>query len=316
MTKFNYKKWVTDHKNGKPLFEQVTGPGLLGCPPGSTSGLNLGCQNYGPLVPLTYTGTGNPTFVYNGSPTYATTWTGSCCTGSAGTGSTCYACISGSQQSGPANTSMGSYNTQTGYCNISSSSWQIANAPGNFNPASPPWSTSNIPSYNACTGSAGTGSADWWCTGTGTAGPSCMQSSTQPTGATGGPHPDQTTCQTACTTPSTGSGCDNSPNSQCAQTWFGANASNFTNFMANQACTGTHTYQGAHQYHLQGMHPLWYNRPNQNAQWNPSMQNFSDISQLATAGFGAGSAGQPQKGQFKRKLAKAQWANCMKTTCC
>ena len=25
MTKFNYKKWVTDHKNGKPLFEQATG---------------------------------------------------------------------------------------------------------------------------------------------------------------------------------------------------------------------------------------------------------------------------------------------------
>jgi hypothetical protein len=64
-------------------------------------------------------------------------------------------------------------------------------------------------------------SADWWCTGTGTAGPSCMQSSTQPSGTTGGPYPDQTTCQTACTTPPTGSGCDNSPNSQCAQTWFG-----------------------------------------------------------------------------------------------
>jgi len=71
---------------------------------------------------------------------------------------TCYVCLSGSQESGPANTSMGSYNTGSGYCHISSSNWQIANAPGNLNPNLPShqWSTNS--SYNACTGSAGTGS--------------------------------------------------------------------------------------------------------------------------------------------------------------
>ena len=80
MNKFNYVKWKSEKLPGL-LTEQVTGPGLPGCPPGSTSGLNLGCQNYGPI----YTSTG---MVYNGNfPTYATAWTGSCCTGSAGTGS-------------------------------------------------------------------------------------------------------------------------------------------------------------------------------------------------------------------------------------
>ena len=62
MGEFNYKKWVTDYKNGKPLFEQATG---------SNTGSNTG--NY----PGSYTGsnTGSNTGMYGSN-----------------TGSACYAC--------------------------------------------------------------------------------------------------------------------------------------------------------------------------------------------------------------------------------
>ena len=45
MTTFNYKKWVTDYKQGKPLFEQTTGsPSPSGCP-GCNSGNGLNFSN-------------------------------------------------------------------------------------------------------------------------------------------------------------------------------------------------------------------------------------------------------------------------------
>ena len=54
MTKFNYKKWVSDHKNGKLLFEQATtGSTCYACVGGqliSTSSLTYGLMDSGYLA--------------------------------------------------------------------------------------------------------------------------------------------------------------------------------------------------------------------------------------------------------------------------
>ena len=79
--------------------------------------------------------------------------------------------------------------------------------------------------------------------------------------------------------------------------------------MSNKACTGTHTFSGVMNNLGGQVNALWMNRPNQNAQWNPNIntQGFSGIITMANdAGFT-----QPQKGQFKRKMAKVSWANCV-----
>ena len=97
------------------------------------------------------------------------------------------------------------------------------------------------------------------------------------------------------------SGCDNTMNGSCAQQWLPPNM-NWPN-MTSFACTGTNTFLG-----------LANNMSSQFSQYptvtgNP--QNWNQISQMVNA---AGLQ-QPQKGQVKRKLAKAFWANCMKTEC-
>jgi hypothetical protein len=174
-------------------------------------------------------------------------------------------------------------------------------------------------SVTSCTGNTtgsggGTGSADWWCTGTGTAGPSCIQANYPPAGSTG-PHQDQATCQAACTTPPTGSGCDNSPNSPCAQQWFGSYSNSFANFMSNKECTGTHTYQGVINRLIPKMTALWNSAPNA-IPWS-SPQNWNEISQIATAAFGTGPAGAAAgRPKFKRVLAKLAWAICMNSSGC
>ena len=130
--------------------------------------------------------------------------------------------------------------------------------------------------------------------GTGSSGPS-----------TGGPTP-------------TGSGCDNTPNSQCAQTWLHSsfvNNPSWTNFMSNKACTGTHTYIGVMNNLLPQIGTLWANKPNANVAWTQP-NNYMDIHQMAVAGFGTGPAGAAAgRGQFKRKMAKMTWAWCMNSCC-
>jgi hypothetical protein len=81
VTTFNYKKWVTDYKQGKPLFEQTTGS-LTGSYTGSYS-IN-GCTdplatNYNPLATVACTPfiNGNP-----GCCNYTGSGTGSSSTGS------------------------------------------------------------------------------------------------------------------------------------------------------------------------------------------------------------------------------------------
>ena len=69
MTTFNYKKWVTDYKQGKPLFEQTTGSYTGSYSTGSFTG--------------SYS-TGSYTGSYTGSSS-----TGSSSTGSSATGSGC-----------------------------------------------------------------------------------------------------------------------------------------------------------------------------------------------------------------------------------
>ena len=288
MKKFNYIKWKSGVLPG--LLTEQTGSYITcyGCTAGQivpnnntfTGSYDISYNNI-----TGYCGHTNPTsnsvqYWYDSSNNSALSDCGNATVTQTPT-PTCYVCLSGSQESGPANTSMGSYNTGSGYCHISSSSWQIANAPGNLNPASPPWSTSNIPSYNACTGSAGTGS-----------------------------------------------GCDTSPNSPCAQTWFGNKAPNFANFMLKLSCDNNPTYLQLFDrlvnQQIWGGANLWANRPNQNVQWpapGNAPTNWNQIKQLAKDAFGTGPAGAAAgRGKFKRQLAKLMYVNCMNSNqvdgCC
>ena len=124
-------------------------------------------------------------------------------------------------------------------------------------------------------------------------------------------------CESDVNTQNTGSatgsaGCDTSPNSPCAQTWFGNNASKFANFMSKLSCDANPTYAKIFDRlmtkQIWGGANLWGQRPNQNVQWPPAgVQNFNDIRALTNdAGFT-----QPLKRKFKRKLAKSLYANCM-----
>ena len=284
MKKFNYRKWVTENKYGSTpkiisLTEQVTPVTGSATGSGTTGG-------------VTGSGTGSAT-------------------GSA-TGPICHYCATGSGGTSTINSSTPAfffqqYSYNNGYSwNMDGDCYTSGGIMGNLN-------LNTI--QNQCGGTP-TGSADWWCTGTGTTGPSCIQSSTQPSGATSGPHPDQATCQAACSQP-TGSACDNSPNSQCAQQWFGNHANNFANFMSNKDCTGTHTYEGVMNNLLPQIVTLWQNRPNQNSAWLIQGQgnNYNDIHQMTIDAFGTGGSGQPQKGQFKRKVAKLYWAWCTHNAC-
>tara|TARA_Y100001963_G_C6628576_1_gene375172 strand:+ start:41 stop:772 length:732 start_codon:yes stop_codon:yes gene_type:complete len=114
-------------------------------------------------------------------------------------------------------------------------------------------------------------------------------------------------CQTSGTT--TASICQSGSNDPCAQQWFGNNAGNFSMWMGNKNdCTKLSNVSS--QLGQQIM-TLWNNRPNQNVTWG-STSNFNDIKNIANdAGFT-----QPQKGQFKRKLAKRSWAHCVSSSCC
>ena len=158
---------------------------------------------------------------------------------------------------------------------------------------------------SASTGSASTGSASTGSASTGSASTGSAGSGSAGSGSAG-----------------SGSGCDVSSNSPCAQLHLGSFANNFTSFMANKACTGTYTFESVVNRLMPEAMDMFTNRPNQNIQWNSNLnaEGFSSISTLAREAFGTGSAGAAAgRPKFKRKLAKAMWANCMNAgpdNCC
>tara|TARA_R110001583_G_scaffold72504_1_gene202882 strand:+ start:1138 stop:1941 length:804 start_codon:yes stop_codon:yes gene_type:complete len=267
MSKFKYKKWVTDYKHGL-LNEQQLGD----TPPydGIVNNTDLTYVNNNWMQPGDVYDS-NDGIVNNDDLTLVNNnWLQGQITGS-GTGSAginCYACVGGQLIT----TSSLTYGLMdsgflSGYAGAAGSDYcgTVSNLP-------------TIPNYGffftsmagltALSGSCGTGSG-------------------------------------------TGSACDTSPTSQCAQTWFGTNASNFTNFMSNKSCTGSNSYQGVINHLSPQISTLWQNRPNQNVTLS-GPYNFNDIKTLANdAGFT-----QPQKGQFKRKAAKRYYSSCMTGSCC
>ena len=298
MTKFDYKKWVTENKHGKPLYEQ-------------------GVADFQEDAPADYiaeqTGSGT------GSGTGGPTPTGS------GTLTQCYWCDCDADPTNCSGTMV-----PINYSNISnpSSTTQYAQGYCGYNQGStsgyhtytPNWQWwTNLNAQCTASGSAGTGSADWWCTGTGTTGPSCIQSSNIPSGVTSGPHPDQATCQTACgTTPTGSTACNLMPTSPCAQTHFGPSANNFAPYMVRQSCA---TFQSNKVRNIQQAYALAVATGNNGTQGNPvyntsTTYTYNQIRQIANTLFGTGGAGQPQKGQFKRKAAKAGWCQCMQNSGC
>ena len=99
--------------------------------------------------------------------------------------------------------------------------------------------------------------------------------------------------------------CDNTPTSTCATQWFGNTAGNFTAWMASKDCSN---YQSVvNQLEPQAI-ALMAAAPNPQPgpynDWN-AIKNAANVSNL----------GQPQKGQFKRKMAKAMYSQCQITDC-
>ena len=99
--------------------------------------------------------------------------------------------------------------------------------------------------------------------------------------------------------------CDQTPASACATQWFGNTAGNFTAWMASKDCSN---YQSVvNQLEPQAI-ALMAAAPNPQPgpynDWN-AIKNAANVSNL----------GQPQKGQFKRKMAKAKYAECQIQAC-
>ena len=262
MTQFDYKKWITENKHGKNLYEQGTADFVENSPADyltEQTGSNTGSGN--PSTGSGYycnQGTCAPNFQGQPSTVYSTL--SACqavCASTGSGGGTGSACVTPTSLS-TSNIAVNSATLNWTGTSTATSYYIVYREQGvtSFNATVPSGNSSNINLnglmaattyewgvYSICgqatsqmsTGNSGytvnysngsftpelftttmpsTGSAGWWCTGTGTAGPSCIQSSTIPSGTTSGPHPDQATCQTACTTQPTGSGggCDFTPN--------------------------------------------------------------------------------------------------------
>jgi len=103
------------------------------------------------------------------------------------------------------------------------------------------------------------------------------------------------------------SSCDTTPASACAQQWFGPNASNFANFMSSNDCT-TYTWPATNlETQANTIMAAAPNLPTIPYTYN----NWDDIKNAANAS----GLGQPQKGQFKRKMAKAMYSQCQIQAC-
>jgi len=105
-------------------------------------------------------------------------------------------------------------------------------------------------------------------------------------------------------TPSS-SPCNTTPTSACAEQWFGSNASNFAQFMSNKNCSN---YQATSVNLKQQATAILNGAPNpQQGPYN----NWNDIKNAANA-----SGLKPEeKGQFKRKMAKATYTDCQNQAC-
>ena len=154
----------------------------------------------------------------------------------------------------------------------------------------------------------------YWCMSNGTTG--CEPWSTYPANGTmnGGTqwvgainmYGNQAACDAGpCGTSTTT--CDTTPASACATQWFGNNASNFTTWMASKDCSN---YQSVVNQLEPQANTIMAGAPNL-----PTIpytyNNWNDIKNAAnTSGLV-----NPQKGQFKRKMAKAMYAQCQITDC-
>ena len=110
------------------------------------------------------------------------------------------------------------------------------------------------------------------------------------------------------------SSCDTTPASACATQWFGNNASNFTTWMASKDCTN---YQSV----VNQLEPEANDIMNDSTYCsgspcatNPQPGPYSDWNDIKDAANVAGLT-QPEKSQFKRKMAKARYAQCQITDC-
>jgi len=99
--------------------------------------------------------------------------------------------------------------------------------------------------------------------------------------------------------------CDTTPASACATQWFGNTAGNFTAWMASKDCSN---YQSVVNYLEPQAIALMTAAP------NPQSGPYGDWNAIKNAA-NASSLGQPQKGQFKRKMAKAMYAQCQIQAC-
>ena len=108
-----------------------------------------------------------------------------------------------------------------------------------------------------------------------------------------------------CNNGNTTSSCDTTPASACATQWFGPNASNFTAWMASKDCSN---YQSVVNNLETQANALMTAAP------TPQSGPYSDWNAIKNAANASG-LGQPQKGQFKRKMAKAMYSQCQIQAC-
>ena len=99
--------------------------------------------------------------------------------------------------------------------------------------------------------------------------------------------------------------CDTSTSSPCATQWFGNTAGNFTAWMASKDCSN---YQSVvNQQEPQATTIMAGSQSPQTGPYN----NWNDIKNAANASGLTGTL----KGQFKRKMAKAMYAQCQIAAC-
>ena len=357
MAKFDYKKWVTENKHGKNLYEQGVADFQENAPAdyiseqtgsGTGSATGSGTSSAAPICHFCDTGSGTPTVNSSTPAYYSSNWTfsngyswnsqgdcsapfgignlnqsvvqASCQTTQTGSGNpTCYICDCNINPSSCTGTITSIPYNQLSYQHTLPNQWNYCGMHG----GGMSYLSSNLVSAQNCAASASVATGSnmqecYGCENGQVVGSGTTLFNPQSSGWCGNMngvdyyYPQTHSNLANCTTVAP---CDVTPNGPCAQQWFGQWANNAINFMANKDCTGQYTFQGVKNQFLPQVTTLWQNRPNQNASFTP-VASWNDIHALTIAGFGTGPSGQPQKGQFKRKLAKISWANCMSVECC
>ena len=122
--------------------------------------------------------------------------------------------------------------------------------------------------------------------------------------------------------------CDTSPNSNCAQNWFGPLVINMTNFMANKVCgpagPGISTFQGAGNNAYNQFTDFVSTYPVFSIALLTDIENSTDWAGIhSTVNIYALAVNQTSgiamppmdKGKMKRAYAKFKWAECMMGDC-